>query len=243
MAETVLIVEDEPEFAALVELWVGQAGYRHGHGPDRDRGLAPVLRRAPGPRHPRRRAPRPRWLAAPGAPPRVQPRPDHHGHRAWFRSREDPRPEARRGRLHHEAAVVPGAHRARRGRPSPGRDERAGATASAAPSRPRRRPRRPPSPPARRRGRPDADRVPSPCAPRRACRPARDAPTDPRRRVGRRIRPRRPPAPDDRAEPAPQARGRGSGRALHRDRVRSRLPPDRTAGVRRRGEADRSQAQ
>ena len=27
MAETVLIVEDEPEFAALVELWVGQAGY------------------------------------------------------------------------------------------------------------------------------------------------------------------------------------------------------------------------
>ena len=28
MAETVLIVEDEPEFAALVELWVGQAGYR-----------------------------------------------------------------------------------------------------------------------------------------------------------------------------------------------------------------------
>jgi len=28
VAETVLIVEDEPEFAALVELWVGQAGYR-----------------------------------------------------------------------------------------------------------------------------------------------------------------------------------------------------------------------
>ena len=28
MSETVLIVEDEPEFAALVELWVGQAGYR-----------------------------------------------------------------------------------------------------------------------------------------------------------------------------------------------------------------------
>lgn len=28
MPETVLIVEDEPEFAALVELWVGQAGYR-----------------------------------------------------------------------------------------------------------------------------------------------------------------------------------------------------------------------
>ena len=28
MADTVLIVEDEPEFADLVALWVGQAGYR-----------------------------------------------------------------------------------------------------------------------------------------------------------------------------------------------------------------------
>jgi two-component system KDP operon response regulator KdpE len=28
MAETVLIVEDEPEFAGLLELWIGQAGYR-----------------------------------------------------------------------------------------------------------------------------------------------------------------------------------------------------------------------
>ena len=28
MPETVLVVEDEPEFSALVELWVGQAGYR-----------------------------------------------------------------------------------------------------------------------------------------------------------------------------------------------------------------------
>ena len=28
MPETVLIVEDEPEFSALVELWVGRAGYR-----------------------------------------------------------------------------------------------------------------------------------------------------------------------------------------------------------------------
>jgi len=27
MAETILIVEDEPEFAALLELWVGRAGY------------------------------------------------------------------------------------------------------------------------------------------------------------------------------------------------------------------------
>ena len=27
MAETILIVEDEPEFAALVELWMGNAGY------------------------------------------------------------------------------------------------------------------------------------------------------------------------------------------------------------------------
>jgi DNA-binding response OmpR family regulator len=28
VAETILIVEDEPEFAALLELWVGQSGYR-----------------------------------------------------------------------------------------------------------------------------------------------------------------------------------------------------------------------
>jgi two-component system KDP operon response regulator KdpE len=28
MPETVLIVEDEPEFASLLELWIGQAGYR-----------------------------------------------------------------------------------------------------------------------------------------------------------------------------------------------------------------------
>jgi two-component system, OmpR family, KDP operon response regulator KdpE len=28
VAETVLVVEDEPEFAALLELWIGQAGYR-----------------------------------------------------------------------------------------------------------------------------------------------------------------------------------------------------------------------
>jgi two-component system KDP operon response regulator KdpE len=28
MPETVLVVEDEPEFAALVELWIGQAGHR-----------------------------------------------------------------------------------------------------------------------------------------------------------------------------------------------------------------------
>jgi two-component system, OmpR family, KDP operon response regulator KdpE len=28
VAETILIVEDEPEFAALVELWMGRAGYR-----------------------------------------------------------------------------------------------------------------------------------------------------------------------------------------------------------------------
>ena len=37
MAETILIVEDEPEFAALVELWMGRAGLSDGRG------------RAPGP--------------------------------------------------------------------------------------------------------------------------------------------------------------------------------------------------
>ena len=28
MADTILIVEDEPEFAALLELWMTRAGYR-----------------------------------------------------------------------------------------------------------------------------------------------------------------------------------------------------------------------
>ena len=27
MAERILIVEDEPEFAGLLELWIGRAGY------------------------------------------------------------------------------------------------------------------------------------------------------------------------------------------------------------------------
>ena len=37
MAETILIVEDEPEFADLVELWMGRAGYRTVGGTDRAR--------------------------------------------------------------------------------------------------------------------------------------------------------------------------------------------------------------
>ena len=28
MAETILVIEDEPEFASLVELWISRAGYR-----------------------------------------------------------------------------------------------------------------------------------------------------------------------------------------------------------------------
>ncbi len=37
MAETILVIEDEPEFAALLELWLSDAGYRAvaaGTGPD-----------------------------------------------------------------------------------------------------------------------------------------------------------------------------------------------------------------
>ena len=37
VAETILIVEDEPEFAALVELWMVRAGYRRRDRPDRPR--------------------------------------------------------------------------------------------------------------------------------------------------------------------------------------------------------------
>ena len=96
VTDTILIVEDEPEFAALVELWMGRAGYRVVDRPDR----------------PRRRcaasttsdpdlvildvvAARPRWLAAHRALPRVQPGTDPHGHRARLGGRQDPRPQAR----------------------------------------------------------------------------------------------------------------------------------------------------
>ena len=125
MAETILIVEDEPEFAALVELWMARAGYRTVDAADRPGRPAPVLRRAPRPRHPRRRPAGPRRLAAHRADPRVQPRADPHGHGARLGGGQDPRPEARRRRLHHQAPVVPGAVGAGRGGPAPGRDGRA----------------------------------------------------------------------------------------------------------------------
>ncbi len=82
VAETILIVEDEPEFAALVELWMARAGYRDRRGRDRDRRVAPLLRRAPGPRHPRCLAAGARWLADHRAHPRVQPDPHPDGHGA-----------------------------------------------------------------------------------------------------------------------------------------------------------------
>ena len=116
VAERILIVEDEPEFAALLELWMGRAGLRAGPRGDRHRRPAAVLRDAPGPRHPRCGAARSRRLAGHRADPRVQPGPDPHGHRAQLRGRQGPRPEAGRGRLHHEAAQPAGA-RSRGSRP------------------------------------------------------------------------------------------------------------------------------
>ena len=150
VAETVLIVEDEPEFAGLLELWIGRAGYRTvtaRTGPGR---AAPLLRRPSRPRHPRRRRARPRRLAARRADPRVQPRADPHGHRPRLGGRQDPRPQARRRRLHHQAAVsfpeliarVEAALR-RAATPAPERPRRLRHP------RPRRRPRRAPGAPAR----------------------------------------------------------------------------------------------
>ena len=79
--------------------------------PDRQRRAAPVLRNTSGSRDPRRLAAGPRWLAGHRADPGVQPGPDHHGHRPQLRGRQDPRAQARRGRLHHQAAELPGARR------------------------------------------------------------------------------------------------------------------------------------
>ena len=103
MAETVLIVEDVPEFAELVELWVGQAGFRTvtaRTGPD-------ALRRF--------YDERPDLVVLDVALPGLDgwqllerlrefsrvPIIMRHGTR--LRSRQDPWPEARRRRLHHEA--------------------------------------------------------------------------------------------------------------------------------------------
>ena len=106
MAETVLIVEDEPEFAALVELWMGQAGYRTvaaRTGPD---GLRRFYDE------------RPDLVILDVALPGLD------GWQLLERLREfsrvpilmvtarglgggqDPRPQARRRRLHHQAAVA-----------------------------------------------------------------------------------------------------------------------------------------
>ena len=67
-SETILIIEDEPEFADLVELWMTRAGYRVVLRSDRPRRAA-TLRGAPGSDHPRRRHARPRrWRLGRTAP-------------------------------------------------------------------------------------------------------------------------------------------------------------------------------
>ena len=164
MAETILIVEDEPEFAGPRRAVDDPAGYRTvtaRTGPD-------ALRRF--------YDERPDLVildvALPGLDgwqllerlPRVQPGADPHGHGARLGGRQDPRPQARRGRLHHQAAVVPGAVGPGRGGAAAGRDDRPGTAAAAAAPRPRRRPRRPPGAPPRRRRSP-SPRPSSGCSP------------------------------------------------------------------------------
>ena len=138
VTDTILIVEDEPDFAALVELWMGRAGY----GPSVARTGTDALRRfyerPPGPGDPRRLAARARRLADHRAHPRVQPHPDHAGHGAQLRDRQDPWPQARRRRLHHQAAELPRVDCAGRGGTPPRLDRHPGSPAPAPASRPRR---------------------------------------------------------------------------------------------------------
>ena len=124
VAERILIVEDEPEFASLLELWMAKAGYRPVVAVDGQRRPSPLLRRPPRPRHPRRRAARSRRLAGHRADPRVQPGPDSHGHGSELGGGQGPRAQARRRRLHHEAARASPSSSPGSRRPSAGRRRR-----------------------------------------------------------------------------------------------------------------------
>ena len=131
---------------------VGRSGrLRHGHRPDRDRrpcaGSTTSARiSSSSMSHP----PGPRWLAAPGAASESSAGSRSSWSPPAARRRRRSGLEARRGRLHHEAAVVPGTHRRAWRPPFVGpRRVPPGAPAATAPPRPGRRSRRPPSPAAR----------------------------------------------------------------------------------------------
>ena len=154
MADTVLIVEDEPEFLALQELWIGQAGYRTvtaRTGPD-------ALRRF--------YDERPDLVILDVAVPGLD------GWQLLERLREFSRvpiimvtargseaDKIRGLKLGADDYITkplsfPELAGAGRGRTAAGGDERPGTAARRPPSRPRRRPRRPSSAPPRRRSSP-----------------------------------------------------------------------------------------
>ena len=171
---------------------------------------------------------RPRWLAAHRALPRVQPGPDPDGHRARSEAEKVRGLKLGRRRLHHQAASLPELTARveaalRRAATAPR------AAAPAAASRPGRRPRRAPRPAAAATRSPDADGVPAARLPGEHAGQLVDASSGPAARSGA------PATTGDvhllrmtirnlRLKPG---RG-GSGRVVHRDRVRARLQAHRS---------------
>ena len=117
----ILIVEDEPEFASLMALWVERHGWRPEVVHDGEAAVRAFETRGAGPGPPRHQPPAARRLVGDRADPGVVVDADPPGHRARRRAGQDPRASGGRGRLRDEAALVPGTDGADRGGPPAGR--------------------------------------------------------------------------------------------------------------------------
>ena len=112
---TILVVEDEPNIADLVDLYLSRDGFRVREEGDRRGRPRRDPRPAAAPRRARRRAPGRRRARGVPAHPRDERAPGDLPHRARRRGRPRPRPRARRRRLPHEAVRARGARRAGEG--------------------------------------------------------------------------------------------------------------------------------
>ena len=118
MAETILVVDDDPDIARFVEVNLRSAGLRRGRRRRRRRGAREGRRPASRPRAARRDdAPdrRLRGRAAAAQEPADREHLDHHAHREGPVRRQGDRPAGGRRRLHHQAVRPDRAPRAREG--------------------------------------------------------------------------------------------------------------------------------